>query len=102
MPIELPEIPAGILTLINLFAPYLIAVVNHPRWSPTQKRLVAVAMSLALTLVVIALYYLITGEPVQSWPLLLILGVLVSQTSHALITRPSASAVERATSSPTD
>ena len=34
MSIDLPAIPAGILTLLAFFAPYAIAIINHPSWDP--------------------------------------------------------------------
>lgn len=100
MPIEIPAAPAGVTTLLALLAPYLIAVINQPRWSTNAKRLVAVAASLVLTLVSLAIYYAMTGDTVPQLPALLLLGLSVSQMSHGLLTRKSADSLEQATSRP--
>lgn len=85
MPIVLPEIPAGILTLLSFFAPYAIAAINHPSWKSGSKRLVAIVFSIILTLVVIVFYYLMTGDTIQSWPIMILLGLIVSQAAFTLL-----------------
>jgi len=97
---ELPVAPALALTIVNLLAPYATALLNRPAWSANSKRLIAVAVSLALSAVSLAIYYGISGEPVPSLPVLFVLGILVSQTAYALIEKPSAKALEEATSAP--
>lgn len=82
---ELPEAPAGVIALVSLFTPYLVAIVNGPRLSPTQKRVVSVAGSLVVSGVSLALYYAMTGEAVPHIAPLLILGLLVSQSVYALL-----------------
>lgn len=98
MDIELPTAPAGVVTIIALLAPYLIALVNHPRWTPGWKRLMSVAGSVILTVAGLVGYYAITREPVPDIPQLLLLGLVVSQASFALIAKPTAKRLERATS----
>lgn len=98
MEIEIPTIPAGILTLLSLLAPYVIALINRPSWSANTKRIVAVVASVVLAAAVIAFYYVYTGDVVPSWPALVLLAIVVVQASHALLTRGSADAVERASS----
>ena len=93
MDIIIPAIPVGVLTLLNFFAPYLIALVNHPGWKAGSKRLVAIVVSVLITLVVLVLYYLMTGDAVPAWWVLLLVGVLVCQAAYTLL-YPSASAVE--------
>lgn len=94
MDINMPAVPLGILTLLSLFAPYAVSFINHRRWAPSSKRLVAIVTSLVLALIVIALYYLMTGEPPMDWPYMLVLAVLVTQTSYSLLLKPSATIVE--------
>lgn len=93
MEITLPAIPVGVLTLLSFFAPYLVAIVNHPRWEPRYKRLVAIVASILLTLVVLAVYYVMTGDLVPQWPALLLLALVVQQAAYTLLWR-SANAVE--------
>lgn len=93
--LELPEVPTLVITLLSLFAPYAIALVESPNWSKGSKKLIAIAASLALTVIVLAIYYASSGEPIPSWPTLLVLGVLVSQSSYALVTKESAAKVEK-------
>lgn len=96
MSIELPTIPAGVLTLLAVFAPYAIALINSPKWSAGSKRFMSVAVSIGLALIAIVGYYLITREPLvwENWPMLVLLFVIVAQASYALVTKPSASKVE--------
>lgn len=95
MPIELPAIPAGMLVLMGLFAPYAIALINHPGWAPKWKKLVSIVVSLLLAAIVIAIYYFTTGDVIPDWPMLLLLSVLVVQTSYGLLLKKSATEVER-------
>lgn len=97
MDIELPSIPVGILTLLSFFAPYAIAVINNPRWTTAQKRIVSIVVSVALGLVVWVLYYAMTGEGLGDWPQMILLAVAITQTSYSLVTKKSASAVEAKT-----
>lgn len=94
MTIDLPAIPAGILTLLAFFAPYAIAIINHPAWAPKWKRLVAIIVSIVLALVVMVLYYVMTGDLIPQWPVLLLLAVVVTQAAYALVLKPSAKSVE--------
>lgn len=97
MDIQLPQIPAGIVTLLSLLSPYVIALITRSNWSPAMKRVVAVVAALVLAGVVMALYYVITHDTIPDWPMLLLLAVLVSQSSYALITKPlGAAALETA------
>lgn len=94
MSIDLPAIPAGILTLLAFFAPYAIAIINHPSWDPKWKRLVAIVVSIVLALVVMALYFFMTGDLIPQWPVLLLLAIVVTQAAYALVLKPSANSVE--------
>lgn len=101
MDIELPAIPAGILTLLSVFAPYVIAVINRPSWSPSAKKVVAVVAAIVLAAVVMLFYYVYTGDVIPSWPALILLAVVVVQASYALVTRDGgAKRLEDRTSSP--
>ncbi|QYM76928.1 hypothetical protein [Leucobacter luti] len=93
MEIQIPAIPVGVLTLLSFFAPYAIALINHPGWKAGSKRLVAIAVSFMLTVAVLALYYLQTGDTIPQWPVLLLLALVVSQAAYTLLW-PSAKNVE--------
>lgn len=82
MEITLPVIPAGVLTLLAFFAPYAIALINHPGWKAGSKRLVAIVVSIALAIVVMVLYYLLTGDVVPQWPVMIILAIIVVQAAY--------------------
>lgn len=92
------EIPAAVVAIIGVLSPYVIALVNNPRWSPNSKRVLAVVGSLVLTVLGLAGYYIWTREPVPELVPMLILGLVVSQATFALIAKPSAARLERATS----
>lgn len=94
MEIVIPAIPAGVLTLLSFFAPYAVALLNSPRWSPSSKRLMAVVVPILLGLAVLALYFVMTGDTIPSWPVLLLLAVVVCQAAYALL-RKSATRVEQ-------
>ena len=104
MPLDLPTIPSGITTLLNLLAPYVVAVVlgiagRHADLRPWVKKAIALAASVVLTVVVMAGYYVLTGDTVPAWPWLVLLGIVVSQAAYALVARDAgAAAVERRTS----
>lgn len=91
--IMIPAIPAGVLTLLSFFSPYAIALINHPGWKPGSKRLIAILVSVVLTVIVLGLYYFQTGDIVPQWPALLFLGLVVSQAAYTLLW-PSAKNVE--------
>ncbi|WP_102193220.1 hypothetical protein [Microbacterium aurantiacum] len=98
MNIELPIIPAGVLMLLALFAPYVIGALNGVLLfiaKPWQKKALAIAVAVVLAVLVLAFYYLYTGDALPEWPVLVLLAVVVVQASYALITKPTASAVER-------
>src|SRR5690606_9868915 len=94
MSIELPAIPAGMLTLLAFFAPYAIALINHPGWKAGSKRLVSIVVSIVVAAVVLALDYLLTGDPIPNWPILLLLSITVTQAAYALVLKSSANNVE--------
>ncbi|WP_309129492.1 hypothetical protein [Microbacterium sp.] len=98
MDIVLPTIPAGVLVLLGLLAPYVQALIQRPTWSPTVKKVVAVAVALVLTGIVLWFYYVYTGDTVPAWPALALLAIVVAQASYALFTKRTATAVENATS----
>lgn len=94
MEIALPTVPLGVLTLLSLLAPYAIALINRPEWPARYKRFVAVATAIVLGLVVLAFYYWSTGDLLPDWPVLILLAVVVSQASYALLLKPSANRLE--------
>lgn len=98
MNIELPTIPAGVLVLLALAAPYVQALIQRPKWSPTVKRILAVVIPVVLTAIVLAFYFVYTGDTVPAWPALVLLAIVVAQASYALITKSSASELEHRTS----
>lgn len=93
--LELPVIPTAVLAVVNLLAPFAIAVVNAPRWTAGSKRWMSVAASVLLSLVALAIFYA-SGEPLPNWPQLLLLGVLVSQSSYTLLFKKPATEIEAA------
>lgn len=95
MDITLPTIPAGVLMLLALAAPYLQAILQRPSWSPTAKKILAVVLPAVLTAVVLAFYYVYTGDTVPDWPVLVLLAIVVAQASYALATKTTAAVVER-------
>ncbi|QTV79496.1 hypothetical protein [Microbacterium sp. NIBRBAC000506063] len=98
MDITLPTIPAGMLVLLALAAPYLQALVQAPDWKPWAKKLLAVVLALVLTAVVLIFYYIYTGDVIPDWPALVLLAIVVAQASYALLTRATATALEHRTS----
>lgn len=92
MEINLPVIPAGILTLLSLLAPYVIAIINRPTWSASTKRVVSVAASVILAAVVILGYFWYTRDVVPDWPVLILLAIVVVQASYALVTKDAGAA----------
>lgn len=98
MNIELPTIPAGVLVLLALAAPYVQALIQRPSWSATVKKVVAVVVAIVLTAVVLLFYYVYTGDSIPAWPALILLAIVVAQASYTLVTKESAAALERRTS----
>lgn len=92
---ELPAIPAGMMVLLSFFAPFLIALVNHPTWTSRTKYIVSIVVTIVLTGLVMAIYYAMSGEVVPSWPALLIIGLAVAQAAYALVWKKPATAVEQ-------
>ena len=97
MEIELPAIPAGVLTLLALIAPYFQALIQRPSWKPAIKKVIAVVLAIVLTAIVLWFYFVYTGDVVPAWPVLALLAIVVAQASYSLFTRTSAAALERAT-----
>lgn len=94
MELELPAIPAGVLTLIAFFLPYAQAILQRPGWSETQKKLLSIGLALGVTAVALGFYYLTTGDLLPSWPVFILLVLVVSQTSYSMLLRPTAKKVE--------
>ena len=98
MDINLPAIPAGVLTLLAFFAPYAQAVLQRPGWSTAAKRWLTVCLALALTAVAMVFYYAMTGDLLPSWPAFIILALMVASASYALVTKSTATKLEKRTS----
>ena len=94
MNIEIPAIPAGVLTLLAFFSPYAVALAQHPAWPARYKRLAAILVSVLLTIVVLVFYQLITGDPVSAWPVYFLYALVVQQAAYGLLIKPSAAALE--------
>lgn len=101
MDITLPTIPAGVLVLLALAAPYVQALIQRPTWSAAVKKVVAVAVAIVLSAVVLAFYYVYTGDTIPAWPVLILLAIVVAQASYTLVTKNTATALEQRTSPPT-
>lgn len=97
MDITLPTIPAGLLVLMALFAPYASAALNGALsfvTKPWQKKAVAIVIALLLTAIVLVGYYVTTGDTIPDWPVLVLLAIVVAQASYALVTKSTATVVE--------
>lgn len=100
MEIEIPTVPLGALTLLAFFAPYAIAALNGALpfvKEPWQKKAVAIVVALALAAVVLAIYFAATGDVPATWWAFGLLAIVVASASYALVTKPTATAIERAT-----
>ena len=96
MEVTLPLIPAGVSLLLAFLAPYAIAVINHPAWNPTHKKLVALVVTVLLAGVSMLLDVLITGQELPNPVQYILLFLVVSQAAYALIFKSSAKALEAA------
>lgn len=92
--ITIPEVPAGILALLSFFAPYAVALINRPAWSSNTKRVVGIVVPALLALLVWIMYWFMTGDGLHDWPKMILLAVVITQTSYALVTEKSATRVE--------
>lgn len=90
----IPTIPAGITALLALFAPFLQAVIQRPKWRPWVKRTLAVVLAVLVAAAAILIYYARTGEVVPQWPTLILLAFVVAQAVWALMWK-TAQKVER-------
>lgn len=93
----LPSVPAIVTAILGLVAPYIVAAVNRPAWSPMWKRIIAVLVTVVLTAFTLAMYFAITREALPEWPQLILLAIVVSQAAYALVLKPSAVVVEQKT-----
>lgn len=91
----LPAAPVALTAILGLLAPYVVAIVNRPQWSPNAKRIVSVLAVAALTAAALVLFYAVTKEPVPEWPQLVLLAIVVSQAAYALLLKPTAVALEQ-------
>lgn len=97
MDITLPAIPAGMLVLLALFAPYAIGGLNGVLpfiRRPWQKKALSIGVAVGLAAIILVGYYAYTGDILPDWPALVLLTVVVVQASCALITKSTATAVE--------
>ena len=96
--IELPAIPAGVLVLLAFFGPYAVSALNAVLpfvKKPWQRKLVSIAVAVALAVVVVVVYFLFGGTiDGLNIGALVVISVLILSASYALVTKPSASAVE--------
>jgi threonine/homoserine efflux transporter RhtA len=90
--ISIPTIPIGILVLLNFFAPFATAVAIDPRWPAKLKKGIAVVVAIVLAIAVV-LFSWWMGDPLPDWPALILLAVVISQASYALITKRPADAL---------
>lgn len=98
MDIAIPAVPTGVLVLLNFFAPYATSLVVQSWWPRAAKKWVAIGVSLVLAAGVLAIAFLGFGLAIPAWPVLLLLGVVVSQTSYDLILKDSANQLTHVTS----
>lgn len=98
MEIQIPVLPIGIITLLGFLSPLAIALANQPWWPSRQKKAVSIVIALLLAAIALILYYLISGDAVPSWPVLILLALVVSQASYTLVLKTPATAIEEASS----
>lgn len=67
-------------------------------WDLIVKKVAAVVVAIVLTAIVLAFYYVYTGDTVPAWPVLVLLAVVVAQASYAMVTKTSATVLEHRTS----
>lgn len=100
MDIAIPAVPAGIITLLAVVAPYGVSFLNGLLpfvTKPWQKKVVAVLVAIVLAAVVIVAYQSITGLPIGNPWLFGLLSLTVLQASYGLVTRDlGAKQIERA------
>ncbi|WP_417555579.1 hypothetical protein [Microbacterium sp.] len=101
MDITIPTIPAGVLVLLGLIAPYVQAIIQRPHWSPTWKKVISVGLAVIMTVLVLLFYFAATGDVIPAWPVLVLLALVVAQASYTMVTKSTASALEQRTSPPT-
>jgi hypothetical protein len=95
---EIPAVPLGLVVVLTFLSPLAIAVVNQEFWAPRYKKVVSVAAAALLAAMAIAIYYALTKEPLPDWPILVLIGVAVSQLSYTLVLKKPASRIEELTS----
>lgn len=54
------------LVLLALAAPHVQALIQRPTWSAAVEKVVAVAVAIALTAVVLLFYYVYTGDTISA------------------------------------
>lgn len=96
MEIAIPVVPAGVMLLLNFFAPYFTSIAISPRWPVKYKKIVAVLMAFVLAALVLVIAYVGFGIAIPEWPVLLLMGVAVSQASYDLVIKKSADKVTEA------
>jgi hypothetical protein len=94
MDITLPIIPSGLTVLLAFFAPYAVAVINHPSWQPKYKRIVSLVVTILLAAVSMLFYFMMTGYVFPDPAQFILLFLIISQAAYALLLKPSAKAVE--------
>lgn len=98
MDLTIPAVPVVVTVLLNFFAPYATALIVQPPWPKAWKRWAAVGVSLLLAGGVLLLAFFGFGVAVPAWPTLLLLAVLVSQSSYDLLLKKSADTLAANTS----
>lgn len=97
--IALPAVPAGIIAIINFFAPYLVSLIVQENWSNKTKQLVAIATSVVLSVVVLVVAHLFFGLQLGAdVPTMILLGVAVILAAYNIVHKELADALTSATS----
>jgi hypothetical protein len=89
----IPTVPTLLLVLVNFFVPYAVALVTAPFWPKTAKKFVSIGVSLILTAAVLTIAHFGFAYAIPTWPQLLLLGILVSQTVYTTLLKPTADVV---------
>lgn len=97
MEITLPAVPLGILTLLAFFTPFAASVINGALTfvqGRNARRIVSVLLTLVLTAVVIAFYYGMTGDTIESWWAFALIAIMVAQSAWSLLFKKPAEKLE--------
>lgn len=80
-------LPTAVSTLLNAIVPVVYGFIKNPDWSKTANRVLALVLSLLVTILVLVIYYLSVGfdrSSATEWVQAIIYGVVASQAAYSL------------------